>query len=44
MPVALQQLGSLAAEGDAEGTRRLILDLVKGSDAPDAQETAAAGA
>lgn len=43
MPVALQQLGSLAAEGDAEGARRLVLDLVKGSDAPDGQETAAVG-
>jgi FlaA1/EpsC-like NDP-sugar epimerase len=43
IPRALQQLGRLAAEGDGEGARSLVLDLVRGSDSPVLQETAAAG-
>jgi FlaA1/EpsC-like NDP-sugar epimerase len=43
IPRALQQLGRLAAEGDAEGARNLVLDLVRGSDSPVLQEIAAAG-
>lgn len=42
VPLALQQLGRLAAEGDAEAARRMALDLVRGSDQmPAAREPAA---
>lgn len=47
MPRALQQLGRLAVEGDAEAARALALDLVRGNDAPSdgpgVEDTAAAG-